>query len=410
MKLGNISQSILPVPNFFLDRSLRQIETFNLYNKTHTNFYNKYNKKNPISLKKNIQTEINLDDSSSINSKKIPKSAFKRKDSYFRDKDVLTTFYNLNINNNPRCYDRQFFLMNKQKYIPSYYLKQSFSLNQNKKTYFPNIIDLNKTNYVRRKNIKSKLVQKCLENYNNFKKYKNIINLEEFFSPNLREDIQNNTKNLIDKINMNYDIKSWTEFDSRVTFNRFFQTAYSPINDVNKNQKSLKDKFSETLKQKALSLKNINNQTKNVIKNNFLKSEEENMKNQNNEEIIDEKYYDIILDNCRSNLLRLKYNNIIDKKYNKKDKLFIDENEYITKRLNKTKLYKEFPSKTREEFNEKTFVKFKELNKYNKIKKKIIKKNKYGNVDKDNKKNGEKNYLKNMWERPLHKDAYILHK
>ena len=37
MKLGNISQTIVPVPNFFVDRKNRTIETFNIYPKTTIN-------------------------------------------------------------------------------------------------------------------------------------------------------------------------------------------------------------------------------------------------------------------------------------------------------------------------------------------------------------------------------------
>ena len=89
--------------------------------------------------------------------------------------------------------------------------------------------------------------------------------------------------------------------------------------------------------------------------------------------------------------------------------IFIDENEYITKRLNKTKLYSDFPSKTREEFNVKKIIKYKSLNKNNKVKGNVILKDKYGNDANNFQKNKEDDYLKKMWERPLHKDAFKLH-
>ena len=39
-KIGNISQTIVPVPNFFLNQQNRKIETFSLYNKTkRSNYY-----------------------------------------------------------------------------------------------------------------------------------------------------------------------------------------------------------------------------------------------------------------------------------------------------------------------------------------------------------------------------------
>ena len=40
MKLGNISQTIVPVPNFFVDQKNRTIETFTVYPKTTSNFTN----------------------------------------------------------------------------------------------------------------------------------------------------------------------------------------------------------------------------------------------------------------------------------------------------------------------------------------------------------------------------------
>ncbi len=109
-------------------------------------------------------------------------------------------------------------------------------------------------------------------------------------------------------------------------------------------------------------------------------------------------------------MLKLKYNNDSKIQYNETDKMFIKEYEFITKKINKTKMYKEFPSKTREEFNTKKIVKYKDLFKINRPIKKLIKKQKYGD-DKDfNNKNkkGEDNFLEQMWRRPLHKDAFKL--
>ena len=104
----------------------------------------------------------------------------------------------------------------------------------------------------------------------------------------------------------------------------------------------------------------------------------------------------------------MKYNNTSKLEYNKEDKLFIQENEYITKRLNKTKMYNEFPSKTREEFNVKKIFKSKELFKINKPLKHLIKKIKYGD-DVDLKHFNIKNKKEDdMWIRPLHKDAFKL--
>ena len=59
MKLGNISQTIVPVPNFFVDQKNRTIETFTVYPKTTSNFAN---------MKKIIKLNLNEISSKSQNS------------------------------------------------------------------------------------------------------------------------------------------------------------------------------------------------------------------------------------------------------------------------------------------------------------------------------------------------------
>jgi hypothetical protein len=91
--------------------------------------------------------------------------------------------------------------------------------------------------------------------------------------------------------------------------------------------------------------------------------------------------------------------------------MFIKENEYITKKLNKTKLFSQFPSKTREEFNTKKIFKYKELFKINKPIKNLIQKEKYGDdndIDNYSNKSEKNTFYKQMWTRPLHKDAFKL--
>ena len=252
MKLGNISQTVVPIPNFFMNQRNRDLETFHIYNKTDNNFYKRKIKSklnlNPISIQNdNSQTE--LDEISSNTSRPFPKFSFKRQNSYsyFRDRDVLTTFYNLNINNNPRDFSRQWIEGNKEKYIPVYHQQNFPNYTEVKKTYFPDIINLNNINKDNSHQYKKILYLKSLDKFYNYKNYRKRENLEEFLQPNLREDIKYNTKNLIDRINMNYDIKKWSDFDSRTTFNKFFQTCYSPLNNVIKNSESLKNTFGKVL-------------------------------------------------------------------------------------------------------------------------------------------------------------------
>ena len=149
-----------------------------------------------------------MDETSSNSSKSIQKILYKNDNSNFKAHNVLTTFFDLNINNNPRVFKRQYFQINKEKYIPIYYTNNYPNKKQIKETYFPDIIELNNTDKIYTKKEKSKkiLSLKYLQNCHNNKKYKKNEKKEGLLSPNLREDIQNNTKNLIDRINMNYDI------------------------------------------------------------------------------------------------------------------------------------------------------------------------------------------------------------
>ena len=400
MKLGNISQTIVPVPNFFADQRTRTLETFSLYTKT-------VNSKKITNLHLNSKTPKSHNSSSEKNKGKenifykTQKYGFKKKSNYYRDYDLLTTFYNLNINKNPRNFTRQWIQMNEEKYIPLYYRNTNFKgIKENNKTYFPDIVDINKP-----KSVKRNLTLKCCENYNNYKKYKKQQDILGFLQPNLREEIQSDTKNLIDKINMNYDVKKWDKFDSRTTLNKFYQTEYSPINKVIKRTETLSEKFGKTIQIKALNLSNINEQTKKVI--------EKSMNNSRNNAIdnnLDEgKYYKALVKNSGNYLLKLKYNNEENPKYNSKDSEFIKDNKYITQKLNRTLLFKDFPSKTREEFNEKKVIKYKSLKKNNKYFGKVLLQDKYGNGEDIKDKLINEDYLKTMWKRPLHKDAYKLH-
>ena len=84
MKLGNISQTIVPVPNFFMDTT-KDIDAFKVY------YENKNNKKR-----------------------------IKRCHSYFSKSDLLSSNLDININNNPRVTNQKFYDLNKELYVPIY--------------------------------------------------------------------------------------------------------------------------------------------------------------------------------------------------------------------------------------------------------------------------------------------------
>ena len=351
MKLGNVSQAVVPVPNFFLNTDEKN-QTFLLGK-----------------LKQNKRKN--------------------RSKSYFRDDDLLISCVDLNLNRNPRGGILKFDL-NQQRYIPIYNRGHYPSNSEEKNTYFPAIIDNSRIPKTH-KNIDE-------NSYENYREFMNKTNLHKFFNSDMREDIMHNTHTLLDRINANYDLDKWAGFDSRTTFNRFYQTAYSPLTDFIKRNGSIKDKFSSTLRDTAMSLKTVSEKAKQVLSKTMLSKDNEGFNKPNNRmEQIDE-----MLLACRTNLLRLKYNNKEPFEYNKEDQKFIDENKYITKTLNKTKLYKDFPSKTRMEFEEKKIIipkkKFKIIDDSQ-----LVSKNKYKFNERE-----LFNCRDKMWARPLHKDAYEL--
>lgn len=359
MKLGNVSQSIVPIPKFFSDKATRTIELFkqdNNFSKT------KYQNK--------------------------------RKTSYFRSNDLFRSNCDLNLNHNPRTFTNEKENYDEQKYIPLY--DRTFYSNnaEIKETYFPNIIDTFK--------VKPLDVPSNKNEYKNVFKFLKNTNMNFFLKKDLRDEIMNNTKNLIERISTTYDLNKWNEFDSRTTMNKEFQTAYSPLTDVINNSPNNKEEFIKTLHKKSLSLKTITEKSKLVlrknIKNNKFFPERKKFAHissmtKNRSEL------DILLDNNKSKLLGLKNNNNEPIEYSKENKEFIEQNKSITSNINKFKLYKYFPSMTRMEFV---------LKKVFPNKKKNSSINDWGVIDINKYKSKKEVFscLDPMWKRPLHLDAY----
>ena len=323
------------------------------------------------------------------------KKKFRNK-SYYRVKDILSLNCDLNINLNPRSFSRQSTTDNTEKYIPLYHRKAYQNNVEIKQTYFPDIIDMNP--------IKSNAMASKTSSFQKYKEYRKKINIEGLVNPDLRKDIMYDTQNLLDRLNMNYDIKKWNDFDCRTTMNRFHQTAYSPLTDAIQNNISDKEAFSSTLRDKALTLKTISSKAKESIQRAIIQKDlEENIKN--GEEKINNENADLLLNNNRNNFLRLRYNNCDAPQYNESDKQFIADKKLVTDKKNKTLLYKEFPSSIKEEFNDITVYKKKEPLKMNDYKG-FITKEKYGYKNFDS--NGDEltSCQDPMWIRPLHKDAY----
>ena len=336
MKLGNISQSIVPVPNLFVIQDLKPVDTFYLS---------------------------------------------KSKSSYFRSKDLFNKSYFLDINRNK-------------------------NININK------ILDkINKSKYISINNNNKNLEEKKFS----FSSLKN-----DYFNKNLREDLFNDTYNLLERINEKYDMKRWNEFNHRFYyFDKINKTVYNPLTfrskdknyDINDEDKNLKQKFSKTLREKILNLKTINSRTKNFL---YKKNIKNICNNDNNNNYINSKL-DYLLEKNRENLIKIKKKNSKNNKfiksnssYNlfniKKDLDFLNKNKFMTDRINKDSfIFKDYLSKTRGEFFVKNIIpkeriKNSILNRCN-----LVNKEKYNFNEKE-----LSNFQNEIWNRPLHKDAFKL--
>jgi hypothetical protein len=357
MKLGNISQTIIPVPNFFTDKNNRTVEIF-----------------------KDNRTKRKL----------------KRNKSYFRTSDILTTNCDLNLNNNPRTFTNGWKGSETKKYIPIYD-RGVFTNNAEKKnTYFPNIIDTSRVRKIEKPSNKNE--------FHNAHKFLKQTNLNTFLKKDLRNEIMDNTKNLIDRINVTFDMNKWNEFDSRTTMNTILQTAYSPLIDAIYNTNDYKKEFMKTLDEKSLNLTTISDKARMSIVSNIKKKEKNNVMNRTINGLMRNKSdLDALLSKNRTNLLNLKNNNKEPPEYSEKDQKFIEENANITRKINKCNLYKNFPSKTRMEF---------EVKKVFPRKKKFGFNDDWGCINIKNYKSKKENFcsLDPMWIRPLHIDAFKIRK
>ena len=369
MKLGNVSQSIVPVPKFFTDKSIRTIELFKLNDQSQKKVYNN------------------------------------RRQNYYRSKDIITSNKDININHNPRAFTNDKENYDKKKYIPLYDRIFYESNAEKKQTYFPNIIDTFK--------VKTLDMPSNKNEYKNVHKFLKNTNLNNFLKRDLRQEIMDNTKNLIDRININYDLNKWNEFSCRTTMNKQLQPAYSPLTDAIRNSVDYKEDFLNSLHKKSLGLKTITEKSKMIIKNNLTKKDKkDNIRkikifnfnyNYNNNMTKNKSDLDRLLDNNRSNLLSLKNNNKENIEYSKEEKDFIEKNKKVTNSINKCQLYKYFPSITRKEF---------EINKVFPKKKKNTDIDDWGVINIKKYKSKKENFscLDQMWKRPLHSDAYQINK
>lgn len=204
MKLGNTSQTQVPVPNFYMTKSVIEMDVF----KTKTDM----------------------------------KRTFREKDLFRQTKDI-------NLSNNFRNKQKMFEEYNKTKYI-------AIHKRDNYNKLLPEIQKKPNTS------------NKYLEEYDKFQSYMYKTDISNFTNPNLRENIRSNINSLIERINSNYDMDKWNSISSRPVFQKFTQETYSDVTTYNQNNQTESENFRNTLSEKLRTMSNFGNEKnkQNILK------------------------------------------------------------------------------------------------------------------------------------------------
>jgi len=219
MKMGNTSMSIIPVPDFFLNKTLYDMETFKVIKK---------------------------------------KSYFKEKDLFYKTKD-------LNLANNPRINLNKFESFNKTKYFPPHR-----SLSQNEP---PIKSVLQRTTFTNKEFFNQKLPPECL-NYKKYQDYMHKIN-EQYNTTNFRDTLRSNLNDIVESVHLDYDVKKWST--SKETLPEYMYEINSIVTGNNAEYDNSSKNFQTTLRNKINSLQLDTNKKEKVITT-FINNTDHNMK------------------------------------------------------------------------------------------------------------------------------------
>jgi hypothetical protein len=170
---------------------------------------------------------------------------------YFRETDLINKTKDINLSNNPRKNHHKFDQLNKEKYIPIHrrkeYMMKTFSLGKTD--------DYRGINKVKEEKSFSqgKLKEKD-DNYKNFSDYMEKTNVSRIAHGNIRESIKSNIKDLIQKINSEFDVVKFNKSDMNTNYLEQTTVAYSPLTIFNRFNKSETSKFKQSLTDKVNSM------------------------------------------------------------------------------------------------------------------------------------------------------------
>jgi hypothetical protein len=211
MKLGNTSQSIVPVPNFYYTRDLKPMDTFNI---------SLYNKR------------------------------------YFKEKDLLRQTQDININNNPRNRNRKYNTYNKVKFVPLHRVDMNQSeppeiLTTVKYDSEDSDVEANQVTLTQN-TTKPRIIRTVeQEKRNQLTEYHTSLNQT---SNMFRNEIKRNIDDLIDRLGKRLDTNRNYNTDTAENYYKTNAETYSLITAYNRTNDNDTIKFKKDIKSKIESL------------------------------------------------------------------------------------------------------------------------------------------------------------
>ncbi len=223
--MGNTSLSQIPVPNFYMNRTLYEMETFKV----------------------------------------------KKKKSYFKERDLFRQVKDLNLSNNPRLNLNKFEDFNKTKYIPPYRSKSNAKV----ETFRSNISHQDMEGG-ENKTQEQQQVFKIPKEITEFEKYEEYMKKHQagIEHPDFVKSLRNNINTIIDRVNSNYEVDKWTA--SKKTVPEYLYNVNSRITNDNfyeQEPENESSNFQKTLQNKITSLK-IDKKKKEKVLKTFIKNTE----------------------------------------------------------------------------------------------------------------------------------------
>ena len=220
MKLGNTSQSIIPVPDFFLTRTLREMDTFSISN---------------------------------------------QKKKYFKENELFRMTRDINLSNNPRNRHRKYEKYNREKFIPYHKVKEVIPNSNNKSQEKQDSIDSYEE--INEKSDKYNPKDQSTKNY--LIDYRTLLDKR---SQELRDEIKNNIDHLMSKLNKKVDINKYMNYDC--TENYYMANAEEFPELGLKPNENQTNKFNKILRDKMINISDTVGISKNRIIKEMIKKEE----------------------------------------------------------------------------------------------------------------------------------------